>query len=95
MIITIDGLGYQLRPYSKGSCWQLYRLVAGRRDSQGASGWRPLECYPSTLESGLLRIAELAARESEACGDLQAALDEVSRLNQLICVAAGGPQPAQ
>ena len=93
LIVTIPELGYELRPYGKGPCWQLYELATDRRSREGQTlpdAWLPRESYPSTLEHGLRLILERAARHSKAAGDLEAALAEIRCIGDALTSACGG-----
>lgn len=93
MRVRIEELGFELRPYGKGPCWQLFEYVTDRTDRAGdplPDAWLPCECYPSTLEHGLSVIAERAFRISPVSGDLQAARSEVRRVSDAIEAACAG-----
>ncbi|MDR3686923.1 MAG: hypothetical protein P4L93_08215 [Coriobacteriia bacterium] len=98
MIVTIEELGYQLQPYGKGPCWQLYQFTTNRTTRKGdplPDEWLRLEFYPTTLERGLQNIAERALRESRVTGDLDAAMAEVRRIGDAITAACAGLHPPQ
>jgi hypothetical protein len=90
VIVTIPELGYELRPYAKGTCWQLFEYVTDRANRDGdplPDTWVACECYPGTLEHGLSVIAEKALRSSPVAGDLRAARTEVRRVSEAISSA--------
>lgn len=91
MIVTIEELGLQLKPYRGSTCWQLYEYATGRRCKGGnplPDAWLPVECYPSTLEHGLQVVLERCARRSEVVGGLREAIAEVQRVQKAIETAA-------
>jgi len=91
MIVTIPELGYQLRPYSKGPCWQLFELATDCKGSDGEplpDKWKPCDYYPSTLAHGLSVVLERAARRSPVHSELKAAVAEVRRIALTINAAS-------
>lgn len=90
MRVTIPELGFELRPYERGSGWQLYEYVRERRNRTGEplpDAWLPVECYPSSLEHGLRLVAERAARRSQGTLPLRKALRELRVIQELIVAA--------
>lgn len=94
MIVTIESLGYQVRAYTKGPCWQLYKWTVPKDSAASAGDWRPIDCYPSTLDHALRLIAERVARESDAVTDLPGAIAEIGRIVGSLTTAVEGRQPA-
>jgi hypothetical protein len=93
MIVTVESLGLELRPYGKGPCWQLFEFVTDRTSRDGQplpNAWLSARVYPSTLEHGLRIIAERAVRRSAVAGDLHDALSEVRRIGDVIVAACDG-----
>lgn len=92
MIITVKELGLELRPYSKGPCWQLYEWTTGRTDRRGnplPDEWLPLEYYPTTVERGFELMAERACRRSGVRGDIRSAISEMRSIRHAIARAVG------
>jgi hypothetical protein len=82
--MIIEALGLQLRPYTKGPCWQLWKQTKGH--------WTPCELYPSSVEHGLSIIFERAARESRSDNDLSGALRELHQMHEAIITAIEAAQ---
>jgi hypothetical protein len=84
MNIEIASIGFALRPYKSGECWQLYER---RKGKDGTEKWMPVEYYPGTVQQGLLHILELSAKRSPARADLRQAISEIQAIREEIIAA--------
>lgn len=90
MIVTIPELGFELRPYTQGPCWQLFERVTDRTDNEGVAlsdSWRSCGIYPSKLEHGFALIRERAARRSKVACDLSGAIRELRAMDDAMQTA--------
>lgn len=87
MIVTVSELGYELRPYAAGTCWELFEWTTNRKNRAGESQpdtWRPMGIYPSDLPHACRIILERSARRSKVAGELREVAAEMQRLYDTI-----------
>ena len=78
---------YRLQRHPGGLCWQVHRHLPERVADRGPragetipAGWVALEHYPTTVEGGLLSIAEMMAKDGEHYTALQDAAAEIEAI---------------